>query len=60
MIHDARDVSKPLKQTKLDNNSQIMFSYFDNDTNVFWVSNKGSAFAQFFYLDETKPTPELV
>lgn len=63
MVWDPRDWSKPLTCTQLDSNSQVMFSHYDDITNLFWVVNKGSNFTQMFYFSENGergPNPELV
>ena len=60
MVFDPRDWSKPLTHTQLDTNSQVMWIYYDDITNLFFVTNKGSTFTQMMYFSEkgergTKP-----
>lgn len=44
MVMDPRDWSKPLSQTQLDTNTQVCWTYYDDVTNLFFVTNKGSTF----------------
>lgn len=63
MVWDPRDWSKPLCAPQLDANSQVMYTHYDDITNVIWVTNKGSNFTQMFYfseLGERGKSPELV
>lgn len=44
MVYDPRDWSKPLQQAQLDTNTQVCWTYYDDITNLFFVTNKGSTF----------------
>lgn len=63
MVHDPRDWTKPLQQMQLDSNTQVVFTHYDATNNLFFVTNKGSTFTQFFYFSESgekTSKPELV
>lgn len=63
MVWDPRDWSKPLVQTQLDTNTQVCWTYYDDITNLFFVTNKGSTFTQMLYfseMGERGKNPELV
>jgi hypothetical protein len=42
MVHDPRNWAAPLAQDKLDKNTQVCWTYYDDATNLFYVTNKGS------------------
>lgn len=56
MIRDFRDITKPLRTAQLDNNNQVMFSYYDDINKLFYITNKGSNFTSMFYFSETGET----
>ena len=63
MVYDPRDWTKPLQHQQLDSNTQVCYTYYDDITNLFFVTNKGSTFMQMFYFSETgekKSNPEMV
>lgn len=63
MVYDPRDWSKPLQQAQLDTNTQVCWTYYDDITGLFFVTNKGSTFTQMLYFSaqgERGPKPELI
>lgn len=64
MIHDQRKMGTPLRKAVLDNNSQVMFSHYDEINNLFYITNKGSNFTSIFYFSDTGESadqkPQLV
>lgn len=43
-VFDPRDFTKPLAKSILDQNNSVMWTYFDDVSNLFYVVNKGSTF----------------
>lgn len=51
-IYDHRNFEKPLRKAQIDNNTQVMFSYYDDVNKLFYIINKGSNFVSIFYFSE--------
>lgn len=63
-IYDHRNFGKALRRAQIDNNTQVMFSYYDEINKLFYITNKGSNFISIFYFSESGETadglPQLV
>ena len=46
MVHDPRNWAQPLQHDKLDTNTQICWTYYDDSSGLFFVTNKGSKLVQ--------------
>ncbi len=47
-VWDTRDLSQPLIMKRLDDYSGIPYSFFDEDTGVFFVAGKGEHAVSYF------------
>jgi len=45
---------------KIDSNNQVMWCNYDHDNKLVYLTNKGSSFMNYFYLNEAAATPELI
>lgn len=63
-VFDPRNLQKPLTKKILDTNSHVMWTYLDDISNLFFVTNKGSTRLQILYYSQdgetTNGLPELI
>eukprot|EP00055_Hartaetosiga_balthica_P006156 m.18977 g.18977 ORF g.18977 m.18977 type:complete len:464 (+) comp5046_c0_seq1:336-1727(+) len=54
-IWDPEDLTKPLKQEKLDQSSGVIFPYYDEDTKMFFLAGKGDGNIRYYELADASP-----
>jgi coronin-1B/1C/6 len=60
MLFDARSLDKPLFVKEVDQMSNIMMPFFDEDTNLLYVGGRGEAGIKYFEIwDEAQPIVPL-
>ena len=50
-IYDVRSMDQPLVSKRLDGEKYQMIPYFDYDTGVLYIMNKGTDFTQFYHYN---------